>query len=123
MESLFAEILENLSYVGSVISLIFLFQLSNLVFGLADNLTVQKQSFDSSKIKKWTLQTLLTLVGIATLTIGVSLIPFVITFTGVQIPQEYGDIITVMMIILTSFKCVITESTKAFEHFRNIMER
>lgn len=121
MNGLFEEILKNLTYVGSVVLLIFIFQVDNMVFGLVDNVGLKGQKFDASKIKNWFFRSILTLLGIALLTLGVSLIPYIVSFTNIEIPAEYGDVITVALVIITGYKSVISEANKAYEHFKTIM--
>ena len=121
MNGLFEEILKNLTYVGSVILLIFIFQVDNMVFGLVNNVGLKGQKFDTSKIKNWFFRSVLTLIGISLLTLGVSLIPYIVSFTNIEIPAEYGDVITVALIIITGYKSVLTEANKAYEHFKTIM--
>lgn len=121
MNGLFEEILKNLTYVGSVVLLIFIFQVDNMVFGLVDNVGLKGQKFDASKIKNWLFRSILTLLGIALLTLGVSLIPYIVSFTNIEIPAEYGDVITVALVIITGYKSVISEANKAYEHFKTIM--
>lgn len=121
MNGLFEEILKNLTYVGSVVLLIFIFQVDNMVFGLVDNVGLKGQKFDASKIKNWFFRSILTLLGIALLTLGVSLIPYIVSFTNIEIPAEYGDVITVALVIVTGYKSVISEANKAYEHFKTIM--
>ena len=118
---LFETILNNLSYVGSVLALIFVFQLSNMAFGISENIGIKGEKFDVEKLKAWAFRTITTLLGIFLLTLGSSLIPYVVGLTNIEIPAEYGDIVTVSIIILTSYKCVLSESKKACEHFENVM--
>lgn len=120
---LFETILNNLSYVGSVIFLIFVFQLANMSFGIADNVGLKGEKFDVEKLKNWGIRTITTLVGITLLTLGASLIPYIVSLTSIAIPTEYGDVVTVSIIILTAYKSVLTEAKKAFEHFEAIMNR
>lgn len=121
--NLFEIILNNLSYVGSVIFLIFIFQLSNMSFGIADNVALKGEKFDVEKLKNWGIRTITTLVGITLLTLGASLIPYIVSLTSIAIPTEYGDVVTVSIIILTAYRSVLTEAKKAFEHFESIMNR
>ena len=122
MNGLFEEILKNMSYVGSVILLIFIFQVDNMIFGIVDNIGVQGQKFEINKIKRWVFKSIFSLIGISLLTLGVSLIPYIVSFTGIQIPKEYGDVITITLIITTSYSAVINESKKAYEHFKTILK-
>lgn len=117
------QILNNLEYIGAVIGVIFIFQLANMAFGMADNIFVKKQEFDIKKILQWIIKSFLSLLGVFFFTVGVSVIPFVIEFTGITIPESYGDIITISMIITTSYAAVIAEASKAFIHFKNIYEK
>lgn len=121
--NLFETILNNISYVGSVIFLIFVFQLSNMSFGIADNVALKGEKFDVEKLKNWGIRTITTLVGITLLTLGASLIPYIVSLTSIAIPTEYGDVVTVSIIILTAYKSVLSEAKKAFERFESIMNR
>lgn len=117
------QILNNLEYIGAVIFLIFMFQVSNMAFGIADNICFKNQNFDKEKFFHWIIKSLLCLVGTFFLTVGASLIPFVVMFTGISIPEAYGDVVTVAMIITTSYGAVISEAKKAYEHFCNIYKK
>ena len=117
------EILSNLEYIGAVIFLIFMFQVANMAFGMADNICFKNQTFDKEKFFHWIIKSLLCLAGTFFLTVGASLVPFVVMFTGVSIPESYGDIVTVAMIITTSYSAVISEAKKAYEHFCNIYNK
>ena len=117
------QILNNLEYIGAVIFLIFMFQVSNMAFGLVDNVCINNQTFDVKKVLQWLTKSLLCLTGTFFLTVGASLIPFVVEFTGISIPEAYGDIVTVAMIITTSYGAVLNEAKKAYEHFCNIYKK
>lgn len=123
MDEVFNVIGNNLCYVFSVIVLVFIFQLSNLLFGLGDNLAVKGEKFNHKKILSWVIRTALTLAGLFFLVVGVSLIPYIITLSGIKIPDEYGDFITIAMILLTSIKTMYNEAQKAYEHYVNIANR
>ena len=115
-------ILNNSLYVGIVLALIFIFHLGNMAFGLALNVVILKQDFDKNKIKTWLFRTILILIGTFLLCAGISILPFAISFIGIEIPEEYSIIINFSLIVLVSFGTLKKECEKCFENYRKCME-
>lgn len=123
MNELFNTILNNFVYIGAVLSLIVIFECSNMFFGIVDNVVINKEKFEWSKILNWLLKSIGFILGVCFMTGGVSLIPFIIEYVGVTIPSEYGEVITMALIITASYKAVYREMMKAYEHFKNIIDK
>lgn len=121
MSEIFSIILVNLSYIGVVLALIGMFQMANMFFGLVDNVFEKNEKFEWNKIVQWLVRSGVFLFGVAALTTGVSILPYIVQYVGVNIPAEYGEVITMALIIAASYKAVVREMTKAYEHFKNII--
>lgn len=115
-------IFTNITAISIVISLIFIFQLGNLCFGIASNVIQLNNQFDKEKIKKWLLKTILTLAGTFLLCAGITLIPFAIESIGIKIPEDYSIIINFGLIVITAFGALKCEAEKCFENYQKCIE-
>lgn len=122
MTGILEVISSNLLSILIVLSLIFIFQLCNMIFGIINNVIILKQEFSKEKILNWFLRTILTIIGILLLCIGVSLVPFCIEYINITIPDEYNILINFTLIVLTSIQTLKLEATRAYENYKKVME-
>lgn len=122
MAGILEVISSNLLSILIVLSLIFIFQLCNMIFGIINNVIILKQEFSKEKILNWFLRTILTIIGILLLCIGVSLVPFCIEYINITIPDEYNILINFTLIVLTSIQTLKLEATRAYENYKKVME-
>lgn len=115
-------ILGNLLYISIVIALIFIFELGNLCFGLSSSVIISNEKFEKDKIKRWALKTIFTLLGTFLLCSGISILPFAISYIGVQIPDDYSIIINFSLIVITAFGTLKKEAEKCFENYKKCID-
>ena len=86
MQEIIDLILKNLYYVGIGVGIFLISYLSNMAFGIWYNVRVLEESFVWKKIAKSALKVLAVGVGIALLTIAITLVVPFAQLAGVPIP-------------------------------------
>lgn len=109
--------LANLKNISYIIILIFIFQLSNMMFGIQLNVIKLDNKFDWQKILKWVAKTVCTLTGTALLVAGLTMFPIIISKSGITISSDVLTGINITVIIGIGASVAIVEAKKAIYNF------
>ena len=110
-------IIQNLLHISYFLGIIFLLQLSNMLFGLQVSLTVKNSHFDWTKIKKWLIKTICTIGGITTFSTAVTIFPFAVASSGITIPTESVNTVNFTLVLTTTALVVVNELLKAAKNY------
>ena len=122
MQEIIDLILKNLYYVGIGVGIFLISYLSNMAFGIWYNVRVLEESFDWKKISKSALKVLAVGVGIALLTIAITLVVPFAQLAGVPIPEEYGEIVSIIAILVICLRASLTYIKEAWTKMGDIMK-
>ncbi len=122
MQEIIDLILKNLYYVGIGVGIFLISYLSNMAFGIWYNVRVLEESFDWKKIAKSALKVLAVGVGIALLTIAITLVVPFAQLAGVPIPEEYGEIVSIIAILVICLRASLTYIKEAWTKMGDIMK-
>lgn len=121
MQEIIDLILKNLYYVGIGVGIFLISYLSNMAFGIWYNVRVLEESFDWKKIAKSALKVLAVGVGIALLTIAITLVVPFAQLAGVPIPEEYGEIVSIIAILVICLRASLTYIKEAWTKMSDIL--
>lgn len=122
MQEIIDLILKNLYYVGIGVGIFLISYLSNMAFGIWYNVRVLEESFDWKKIAKSALKVLAVGVGIALLTIAITLVVPFAQLAGVPIPEEYGEIVSIIAILVICLRASLIYIKEAWTKMGDIMK-
>lgn len=121
--SMFLEILANLSHVGIGLLIFVMAYVSNMAFSLYYNIKMLGQSFDYGKLINSGLKLLSFCVGVACLTSVITALPLFADFVGFEIPVEYVDVFSSIVIIAVPLYSSCQYAVEAFTKMKNILAK
>lgn len=121
MQEIIDLVLKNLYYVGIGVGIFALAYLSNMFFGIWYNVRVLEEAFDWKRILKSLLKVIAVGAGIALLTIAITLIVPFAQLAGVPIPEEYGEVVSIIAILVICLKASLTYIKEAWTKMNDIM--
>lgn len=121
MQEMIELILKNLYYVGIGVGIFAISYLSNMAFGIWYNVRVLEEPFDWKKIVKSLLKVVAVGMGIALLTIAITLIIPFAQLSGLPIPEEYGEVVTIVAILGVCLKASLTYIKEAWTKMSDIL--
>ena len=120
---MFLEILTNLSHVGIGLLIFVLSYVSNMSFSLYYNIKMLGQTFDYNKLINSGLKLLSFCIGVACLTSVITALPLFADFVGFEIPVEYVDVFSAIVIIAVPLYSSCKYAFEAFTKMKNILEK
>ena len=121
MQEIIDLVLKNLYYVGIGVGIFALAYLSNMFFGIWYNVKILEEAFDWRRIVKSLLKIIAVGAGIALLTISVTLIVPFAQLAGVPIPEEYGEVVSIIAILVICLKASLAYIKEAWTKMDDIM--
>ena len=121
--SMFLEILTNLSHVGIGLLIFVLSYVSNMAFSLYYNIKMLGQTFDYNKLINSGLKLLSFCIGVACLTSVITALPLFADFVGFEIPVEYVDVFSSIVIIAVPLYSSCKYAVEAFTKMKNILAK
>lgn len=121
--TMFSEILANLSYVGIGLLIFVMSYVSNMSFSLYYNIKMLGQTFDYNKLINSALKLVSFCVGVACLTCVITALPLFADFVGFEIPAEYVDVFSSVVIIAVPLYSSCKYGVEAFTKMKNILAK
>lgn len=122
MDILIGMVLDNLKNIGFAVSLLAVFMLSNMAFSLWYNIKIVKEKFQIKKLIEGLFKIISFSIGLALLTIGITLIPTYITYIGIEIKQEVLDLINISVIVYMFIDTIVFYGKQASETLNKILK-
>ena len=114
-------VLHNLMLVGFAVILLGLAMLSNTCFGLWYNVKSLRKKFDCKKLLQSLLKFLVFVVGLGSLSILVTLLPSYAQYSGVDLPQEAYEIISILLVVSIFITSIISYTKQAIDKLKKIL--
>lgn len=121
--SMLNQVLENLSHVGIGLAIFILAYVSNMSFSLYYNIKILGESFDYNKLINSGLKIISFCVGVACLTTVITALPLFADFVGYEIPVEYTDVFSAVVIIAIPLYSSCKYAFEAFGKMKNILTK
>lgn len=121
--AMFSEILTNLSHVGIGLLIFVMSYISNMSFSLYYNIKMLGQTFDYNKLINSGLKLLSFCVGVACLTSVITALPLFADFVGFEIPAEYVEVFSAVVIIAVPLYSSCKYAFEAFSKMKNILAK
>lgn len=121
--AMLSEILSNLSHVGIGLLIFVMSYVSNMSFSLYYNIKMLGQTFDYNKLINSGLKLLSFCVGVACLTSVVTALPLFADFVGFEIPAEYVEVFSAVVIIAVPLYSSCKYAFEAFTKMKNILAK
>lgn len=121
MQEIIDLLLKNLCYVGVGVAIFVVAYLSNMLFGIWYNVKILEEAFDWKRIVKSLLKIIAVGVGIALLTVAVTLIVPFAQLTGMPIPEEYEEVVSIIAILIICLRASVTYIKEAWTKMNDIM--
>lgn len=122
MDILIGMVLDNLKNIGFAVSLLAVFMLSNMAFSLWYNIKIVKEKFQIKKLIEGLFKIISFSIGLALLTIGITLIPTYITYIGIEIKQEVLDLTNISVIVYMFIDTIVFYEKQASETLKKILK-
>ncbi len=120
MTELINVVYDNLIMVLGGMGIFVAFWLSNFVMSIYHNTKVLEEVFEWRKMFGGILKLLCICIGSALFTIGVSVLPSYMKWTGLEIPQEYVDVVGVLAIIIVYVSASLYYAKQCIATLKNI---
>lgn len=101
MEELMKLILENLTKVGCALLIFVIAYVANMVASMYHNIGQIQQGFDPKKLLSSAIKVLCIYLSIALVTVGITIMPYFAQFVAWDIPEEFTELFTGMVIIVS----------------------
>ncbi len=121
MQEIIDLLLKNLCYVGVGVAIFVVAYLSNMLFGIWYNVKILEEAFDWKRIVKSLLKIIAVGIGIALLTVAVTLIVPFAQLTGMPIPEEYEEVVSIIAILIICLRASVTYIKEAWTKMNDIM--
>ena len=121
MQEIIDLLLKNLCYVGVGVAIFVVAYLSNMLFGIWYNVKILEEAFDWKRVVKSLLKIIAVGVGIALLTVAVTLIVPFAQLTGMPIPEEYEEVVSIVAILIICLRASVTYIKEAWTKMNDIM--
>lgn len=121
MEMFYKDILDNLIKVGFGMGVFVVMYISNMAASLYYNIKILSQPFDWVKIRDSAIKVVSVAVSTICLVVGVSeVIPF-IELAGLAVPEEYGEVMSVVAMCTVCLEGIIKYGMEAYSKLRQII--
>ena len=121
MQEIIDLIIKNLYYVSIGVGIFVMAYLSNMAFGIWYNVRVLEEAFDWKKILRSLLKVLAVGAGIVLLTITITLVVPFAQLSGLPIPEEYGEVVTIVAVLCVCLKASLTYIKEAWTKMSDIL--
>lgn len=115
-------ILHNLTNIGWAMLIFLCAYLSNVAFSMYYNIKILLQPFDKQKIINSGLKIAVFIIGLTLLCLAVTTLPLFASMIGWEIPAEYTDIFSDLVIIGAVLMVSCKYIVEAFTKFKAILD-
>lgn len=122
MEPIIDIVKQNLIHVGWAMVIFICAYVSNMAFSMYLNIKINRQPFDTSKILNSLIKIGVFIVGLLLLTTAVTTIPIFAELMRWQIPEEFSEIFSGIVIVGVVLYTSCRYAMEAFEKFKKILD-
>ena len=122
-QAMFLDVLMNLTHVGIGLLIFVMSYVSNMSFSLYYNIKMLGQTFDYNKLINSGLKLLSFCIGVACLTSVITALPLFADFVGFEIPPEYVEVFSSVVIIAVPLYSSCKYAFEAFNKMKSILTK
>ena len=114
-------ILHNLTIVAYCLGSLAIFYIANICFSLWYNISGLGQQFDKEKIIKSLLKLLVFCIGLALLSIGITLLPIILSYAKIDMTEEVKELATQLSITVVIMTVAVKYLVEALGKLKKIL--
>lgn len=116
------QVIDNLQKVGIGIGIFVLMYISNMGASIWYNVKVLSENFCWSRIKDSGIKVLCISISIVCFCLGVTLVLPWINYAGLDIPQEFNDVLNIVAMCGVALSGIVKYGTEAFTKLQKIFK-